>query len=168
MFRLMICCLTIVLIGCASPSITSITRLPGGKEGYEVTCPGATWEVCYKKAEALCPAEGYQVLNRYEDYSRRSIPRSMLITCNPPSSNESNEANEANESLEDSPATSLELSPQGNCCADLEKLTQECRHDVTESHLTMLSDPLEIALIKAVRSALPRSELEALVRMLSN
>lgn len=171
MFRLIFCCLTVALVGCAGPSKT---RLPGGETGYELTCPGSTWESCEKKAEELCAAAGYQVVTRYEDYSRRSVPRSMLITCNPPVSREPLEdapqppvEDSPEAPLEDSPEAALEDAPQeGNCCAELEKLSQECRHDVAGSRFVMLSDPLEIALIEAVRSALPRSELEALVRML--
>lgn len=155
MFRLILFCLSVLLIGCTGPSKT---LLPGGKEGYEVTCSGSTWENCHKKAEALCVAAGYQVLRRYEDYSRRSIPRSMLITCNPPP---------PGASLADPPETSLQPSPEGSCCADLEKLSKECADQVAGNHCIILSDPLEIALIEAVRSALPRNELEALVRMLA-
>jgi hypothetical protein len=154
MCRLILFCLSVLLIACAGPSKTI---LPGGEEGYEITCSGSTWESCHKKAEALCAAAGYQVLRRYEDYSRRSIPRSMLISCNPPPTEEP---------LEYSPEASLQPFSEGSCCADLEKLAKECAVQAAGSHCIMLSDPLEIALIEAVRSALPRNELEALVRMM--
>lgn len=156
MTRLIPFCVAVLLIGCAGPAETPV---PGGKESYEVTCSGNTWERCYEKAEELCPAAGYRVLTKYEDYSRRIIPRSLLITCRPTPSGES---------PDHSPEASRPLSSEANCCAELTKLSQQRPDAASGSRLVQLSDPLEIALIEAVRSALPRNELEALVRMLSS
>lgn len=147
-------CLTAALIGCAS---SSEVRLPGSEARYQVRCSGSSWEGCYDRAEQLCPAEGYQVLSRYEDYSRRSIPRNLIIRCGPPP---------AEESSEEIAQTSPVPPQQNDCCADLATLSQKCSSEIAGDRLVMLSDPLEIALIEGVRSALPRSELEALVRML--
>jgi hypothetical protein len=70
--------------------------------------------------------------------------------------------------LQDLSEAPLEPSQQNNCCAELEALPQKHANDAAGNHVIMVSDPLEVALIEAVRSALPRSELEALVRMLTN
>lgn len=156
MIRSITVLLSALLVGCAGPATT--TLLPGGGEGYEVACSGSTWEGCNNSASMLCAGEGYQVLRKYQDYSRRSIPRTMLITCNPPPLRESPEYG-----LE----TSAEPSSKASCCSDRERLAQPGDDEELGSQSLVLSDPLEIALIQAVRSALPRNELESLVRMLS-
>ncbi|MCY1411617.1 hypothetical protein D9M71_270060 [compost metagenome] len=61
MSRLLSLLAVLALTGCAT---ASPTVLKSGKEGLSIDCSGGamSWEQCYKKAEASCPAHGYRII----------------------------------------------------------------------------------------------------------
>jgi hypothetical protein len=89
---LVVCLICLFLAGCAT---SSVTYLPSGEVGYNITCSGTdlTWWHCYEKAGELCGSSGYDVVVRSDDkgasvvanqfglYSGSTIQRNMLIKC---------------------------------------------------------------------------------------
>ncbi|UVJ46071.1 hypothetical protein NVV94_11290 [Pseudomonas sp. LS1212] len=51
----------LALTGCAT---AAPTYLKNGEQGLSIDCSGGamSWEQCYKKAEASCPARGYDII----------------------------------------------------------------------------------------------------------
>lgn len=89
---LVVCLICLYLAGCAT---SSVTYLPSGEVGYNITCSGTalTWGQCYEKAGALCGSRGYDlvvrsgdkgasvVANQFGLYGGSTIQRNMLIKC---------------------------------------------------------------------------------------
>ncbi len=62
--------LLVVISGCTTTQ--EIKRLDGQKE-YLVACGASTgWNICYKKANELCP-NGYKVLDKDAGFNRKEL-----------------------------------------------------------------------------------------------
>lgn len=83
---------TAALSGCAT---SSRTHTAGGEEGYNIACSGSIldWRMCSEKAEQLCGAKGYVVLerngdqgtmlagNQYGLFAGSVTDKSMVVKC---------------------------------------------------------------------------------------
>jgi hypothetical protein len=72
----------ISLTGCASAQVAS---LPGGGQGFKVSCSGIqlTLADCYAKAAKVCPA-GYDVASKdLTSTLLNPFQRSTLVSCHP-------------------------------------------------------------------------------------
>ena len=84
---------TVALSACAT---SKEVYTSAGTRGYSINCSGGmlNWDSCYERAEKLCSAEGYEVLEKTGEegltvpgnsssLQRGSIVhRSMVIQCN--------------------------------------------------------------------------------------
>jgi hypothetical protein len=71
MSKIMLSILCALLV--ASCTTTQQINRPGGEKEYLVACGAATgWNICYKKANKLCP-EGYTTLSEDAGFNRKEL-----------------------------------------------------------------------------------------------
>ena len=70
MKAVLVAAVLLVLAGCTT---TQEIRRPGGATEYLIACGAGTgWNICYKKANDLCPS-GYNTLSQDAGFNRKEL-----------------------------------------------------------------------------------------------
>lgn len=74
--KLSLTSITILMLVAGCSTVQEINR-PDGKKEYLIACGASTgWDVCYKRANELCP-QGYETISEKPGFNRKE----MRIAC---------------------------------------------------------------------------------------